>query len=290
MPMIMDVSQIMISNLMVMWMHGEKELNEDILRHMILNSIRSNRRKHMATFGGDLVLACDSGTSWRRKVFPYYKANRRKLREKSDMPWEDIHAYLKRLRGELKENLPYPVIWVEDAEGDDVIATILNNSWKPSQKHNDRPLLIISGDEDFVQLHNDYVQQWNPVMKKWVTADNSQYDEPLLTHILQGDTSDGIPNVLSDDDTFVTEGKRQKPLTHKKYMWLTDTPRTELPLNIQENMNRNSLLIDLTKTPPLIQEKILNEYVAESKKDRRKLIPYFMEKNLSNLMQNITDF
>ena len=75
---LVDLNQVMISNLMVQ-LGGQKgvELEEDLFRHMILNSLRSVRKKFNGDYG-ELVICCDDKNFWRRQRFPYYKANRKK--------------------------------------------------------------------------------------------------------------------------------------------------------------------------------------------------------------------
>jgi 5'-3' exonuclease len=283
--MIMDVNQIMMANLMVLNVKNDTvDLNEDMLRHMILNSIRSNRIKFKQDYG-ELVLAFDSGTNWRKSVFPHYKASRQRKRNESVLPWDDIYKYFQVLREEFMEVLPYPVVSVPMAEADDVIGAIVRY-W---QMDNYYPILIISGDTDYIQLHNSRTHQWNPVQKKWVkyNDDPSVY---LSLHILEGDSGDGIPNVLSDDDTFIVEGKRQHRLTVKQINFVNNTPEAELPLNIRENLVRNSKLIDLSQTPLQIKSEALLFYRDQRGKNRKKLLNYFMDKNLNNLTASINDF
>ena len=75
--------------------------------------------------------------------------------------------------------------------------------------------MVLSGDKDFIQLQKyPFVSQYNPIQKKFMSGiDPKQY---ILEHVIKGDRSDGIPNFLSDDDTFV-KNKRQRPLSKKEY-------------------------------------------------------------------------
>src|SRR5210317_467333 len=107
----------MIANLMVSLGGHKVDVDENILRHMILNSIRYNRVKFNKEYG-ELVIACDDKNYWRRNIFPYYKAGRKKSREKSDLDWNSIFQSLNKIRDELKEFFPYRTIQVETAEAD----------------------------------------------------------------------------------------------------------------------------------------------------------------------------
>ncbi len=159
---IVDLSQVMISNLMVqLGNHTNTELEEDLLRHMILNSIRSYNQKFKNEYG-EMIIACDAGNNWRRQIFPYYKANRRKNREKSELNWTQIFDTLSKVREELKEFFPYRVIQIDGAEADDIIGTLVDQFGNTSEK-----ILIMSGDKDFVQLQRYInVKQYDPVQKK----------------------------------------------------------------------------------------------------------------------------
>ena len=220
---LVDLNQVMISNLMVQ-IGGQKgvELEEDLFRHMILNSLRSVRKKFNGDYG-ELVICCDDKNFWRRQRFPYYKANRKKYREQSEVDWSNLFSILNKVRDEMKSYFPYKVIRVESAEADDIIATLIKT-------HELEKILILSGDKDFIQLHSQKnVSQYDPVHKRWVKhKDPTRY---LIEHIAKGDRGDGVPNMLSKDDVFVNGG-RQKPV-RTKYL---DTLKGNVD-EIEKNIN-----------------------------------------------------
>lgn len=283
---ILDLNQVMISNLMVqLGNHTNAEVEENILRHMILNSIRMYRQKFGREYG-DLVIACDDKNYWRRQIYPYYKANRKKARDKSELDWTKIFEALNKIRAELREVFPYPTIQVDTAEADDIIATLceLRGAMVSSER-----VLILSGDKDFNQLQKyPNVEQFDPVRKKWIKADDPY--KYVQEHILRGDAGDGIPNVLSDDDTFVS-GKRQRPLTQKKIDgFLGKSPEEFCDGEMLRNYKRNQQLVDFTYIPSDIKTRILDELKAQSGKKRDKLFNYFIQNKLKNLMEVIGDF
>ena len=192
---IVDINQIMISNLMVQ-INGRQavDLSEDLVRHMVLNSLRAHNKKFRKEYG-EMVIACDSKNVWRREIFPNYKAGRKASREKSDHDWDYIFSLLGQIKDEIKTFLPYKVIQVETAEADDIIATLIKKVDRMIIPEHQKKVLILSGDKDFIQLHNKNVRQYNPVLSKFVGKgeDPSIY---IKEHILKGDRSDGIPNVL----------------------------------------------------------------------------------------------
>jgi hypothetical protein len=281
---IMDLSQVMISNLMIqLGNHTNAEIEEDLLRHMILNSVRSYNVKFKAEFG-ELIIACDAGNNWRRQIFPYYKANRRKSREKSEINWTAVFETMNKVRDELKEFFPYRVIRVDGAEADDVIGTLAQTYGNTNEK-----ILILSGDKDFVQLQSYInVQQFDPVQKKW--RKTNDVDKFIKEHIIRGDIGDGVPNFLSADDTFVV-GARQKPISQKKLdSWLTMDPKDFCDEKMLRGYLRNQQLVDLNFIPADIRAEVLVQYEKESGKGRDKLFNYFIDRRLKLLLESINEF
>ena len=278
---IVDLSQIMISNLMIQ-INGRNapELSEDLVRHMVLNSLRGHNRKFRDKYG-EMVLAADSGNVWRKQVFPNYKANRKEARQKSDHDWPAIFEILTTIRKELKENMPYRYVELDTTEADDIIAVLV-------KKHHDQKILILSGDKDFIQLHNKNVQQYSPVLNKFIGKDENP-SIYIKEHILKGDRSDGIPNVLSDDNVFV-EGRRQRPLTKKKIeAWLNEMVMT-MTEEEQKNYDRNQKLIDLSLIPPELEAKIYDEFNEVKVAHRSKILNYFITRKLKTLIEVIDEF
>ena len=272
------------------------EINLPLLRHMIVNTIRSYNKKHREEFGG-LVIACDNRHYWRRKVFPYYKAGRKASRESSGMDWSSIFESLNIIRDELSEVFPYPVIDVDGAEADDVIGTLAAYSQtigEPGLLFEDEitpePYLIISGDHDFKQLQKySNVKQWAPAQKKWVTLPETA-EQYLMEHIIKGDKGDGIPNMLSADDVFV-KGVRQSPVRKKVLAeWKLMSPEDFVTGETAHGWNRNRLLIDLSKTPQDIKDDIINSYTTQTNKDKTSLLDYFNKNNMRTMVEVIDEF
>lgn len=275
---IVDFNQVMISNLMMqLGNHTNTPLEEGLFRHMVMNSIRSYKQKFSNDYG-EIIIACDDKNYWRKQVYPYYKANRKKNREASEIDWSVVFASFDKIKQELKDYFPYRVIQVETAEADDIIATLAG--------YDGEDTLILSGDKDFIQLHSDTVKQYDPIRKKWITHDNPV--GYLYEHILKGDTGDGIPNILSDDDTFVTD-KRQKPLTAKKINELS-TIAFDSNHPLWCNWCRNSQLINLGSVPTGIKVQILEEYDQQADKDRSKIFNYFITYKLKHLTEHVGEF
>jgi hypothetical protein len=280
---IVDLSQVMLSNLMMqIGNHTNAKIEENMVRHMVLNSLRLYKSKFSDEYG-EIVIACDNTNYWRKQKFPYYKANRKKAQEKSEMDWKSIFECMNKIRAELKEFFPYRVVDIESAEADDIIATLVNDVIAPEG------FLILSGDKDFIQLQKyDNVKQYDPIRKKWITHEDPE--RYLAEHILKGDSGDGVPNVLSNDNCFVV-GERQKPLTQKKIDALIELgigSKWDHPLFT--NYMRNKQLIDLNMIPNDVKKKILESYNNQSDKNKDKLFNYFIVNKLKNLMENIQEF
>jgi hypothetical protein len=293
---IIDLNQVMIANMMAqLGNHTNASINEDLLRHMVLNSIRNYRNKFVEEYG-EIVIACDGKNTWRRGFFPYYKAHRRKFREESEMDWNLIFQSLNNIREELRDNFPYKYIHVEGAEADDVIGTICHTHGTQLGKND--PILILSGDKDFIQLQvYSNVEQFDPIRKRWLKHNNpANY---LLEHIIKGDRGDGVPNMLSKDDCLINS--RQKPCRQKFIDALTkqfsnvydysDLSNVDFTNDeYARNFNRNMHLVDLRMTPDDIKLNILEQFAQEAIGKRSNLFNYFIEKRLKGLVESIGDF
>ena len=277
---IIDMNQISLASVMMnMHMTKSDELEEDMIRHMILNSIRMYRIMFKEEYG-EVVLTYDSRHYWRREIFPQYKQNRKKGRENDSKDWDKIFGLLNAIKSEFKEILPYKYVEVYGAEADDIIGTLC-------KEYQDQKTMIVSGDKDFIQLQKyKNVKQYSPILKKYVNGHNP--DTYIKTHILKGDSSDGVPNVLSPDHTFV-EGLRQRPLSKKKIeAWIKS--ETGMSEEVKRNYQRNHKLINLDNTPEDLQKSILDTFNEAPYGDRSKILTYFIENKLKELTDSIGDF
>lgn len=281
---LIDLNQVLLGGLMAQ-INAQKgiKIEEDLVRHMILNTLRYNIKQFKNEYG-EVVLCCDNRKYWRKEYFPFYKAGRKKAREKSDLDWHLIFDMLAKFKQELRETFPYKVVDVEGAEADDIIGTLVP-LYAPHQK-----ILILSSDGDFLQLqrYGSNVKQYNPSMKKYVKSENPAIE--LKEKIIRGDKGDGIPNIFSSSDCFVRD-LRQKAITKviiEKYLnedvdkWESEEARV--------GFSRNATLIDLTNIPGELKDKIINTYDTVPVASRSGLLNYFIEKKLKNLMDVIEEF
>lgn len=280
---LVDLNQVMISNLMAnIGNHYNAQIDENMIRHMVLNSLRANKVKFQNEFG-EMIICADDKNYWRKTLFPYYKASRKKNREESELDWNAIFAALNRIREELKTFFPYKVIQIDTAEADDIIGTICHK--EGTMLNSGDPILILSSDKDYIQLHKyANIKQFDPIRKRWISHNNPEVY--LFEQIVKGDVGDGIPNILSADNCLVV-GERQRPITQKR---LAEWNESNMNESMLRNFKRNESLIDLSKVPDSIKNKILEVYEETNTKDRSKLFNYFMENKLRNLMEHITEF
>ena len=275
------MNQITLASLMMdMNMRKSNEVDEGMVRHMILNSIRLYRTQFNKDYG-EVVLTYDSKHYWRREYFPNYKAMRKRSREKDNKDWDTIFGVLNKIKAEFKDNLPYKYLEIYGAEADDIIATLCKSN-------QDEKIMIISGDKDFIQLHKyPKVKQYSPILKKYVNGHDP--DTYIKEHILKGDTSDGVPNVLSPDNTFV-DSIRQRPLSRKKIENWLDIDIDDLQEEVKRNYQRNDKLINLDNIPIELEKEILYEFKEAPCGDRSKLLNYFIQSRLKNLTNEIGEF
>ena len=280
---IFDFNQVAISNLMEQIGSSKIAVEESLVRHMILNSLRTYVKKFRDSHGPEVIIACDNKKYWRRDIFPHYKASRKKIREASGHDWATIFECLSKIKQELKDYSPYKVIDVDTAEADDIIA-VLAMKYSATQK-----VMILSSDKDFAQLQKyPNVDQYSPILKKHIK-------EPLPAAqlkqlIIRGDKGDGIPNILSADDCFVT-ATRQKPITEAKIIkWMNQQPSEFCTEEMLRNYNRNEMLIDLIKIPNGLKQNILDTYGDTKAKTKQQFMNYLMSNRLKNLLEVIDEF
>ena len=274
---LVDFSQIVIGSFMMASKFSDADI--DTVRPAVLNTLRIYRTKFVSEFG-ELILCCDDRKTWRKDIFPNYKASRKKTRAATSIDWEKLYECLNQLKEEFTEWFPYKLIQVEKAEADDVIAILVGLI-------NERSL-ILSSDKDFVQLHQFNVRQYSPIQKKFVEGDPKW---SLHEKIIKGDVGDGVPNIMSDDNVFVDEGRRQKPITKKKVdAWYELNPDMYCSSEMLRNYNRNKQLVDLGEVPESIRINITKRFETTTVGDRKRLLTYFINHRLKNLTESLSEF
>jgi len=279
---LLDYSQIALSNIIV-----QKLNDENMIRHMILNSIRMYNKKYRDEYG-QMVICADGMNTWRKDYFPLYKAHRKKNRTESDQDWNEIFRILNLVRDEIKENLPYKVLHMEGLEADDIIGALAINTQEFGKNE---PVMIISSDKDFIQLQKySNVKQYSPIQKKMVSDPNPR--SYMFEHIMRGDKGDGIPNVLSPDNAIMDD-IRQSPMTKKKIEYWAenaDNLRDVMTSEEYRNYQRNKTLIDLAEIPTELQNNVINTYESQKPAMKMRVLNYLIKKRCNHLIEVVEEF
>ena len=283
---LVDFNGLAIGSIMGQLSRGE-ELSENLVKHIIINNLRIYRNKYKEADYGKMVIACDS-YSWRKDVFPEYKAARKANRESDKHDWPMIFDLIEDTLNDLRENFPYAVIKIDSAEADDIIGALTVHKSTPLIGED---VVIISADKDFIQLQQyGHVIQWSPMFNKMIKEDNPR--RYLFEHLLKGDAGDGVPNANSHDNVFTT-GSRQTPMTQKaieKYCDNRDDLEMIMKPNVFRNFMRNVQMIDLTNTPDGIREAAINTYENYKYPPRSNILTYLIEHRMKMLIDNAAEF
>lgn len=260
-------------------------LDENLIRHIILNQLRQYAHKYKAEYG-DMIICCE-GRSWRKEIYPEYKYKRGTARQESKVDWDFVYKTLNMVLDEIRENVPYKVIQHPRAEADDIIGTLVEMTQEFGRWED---VMIISNDHDFKQLQKyDNVKQLSPKFKKLVVEKNPR--KYLLEHVLKGDRGDGVPNVYSPDNTF-TDDIRQKPMRQTFIDKVLEADNAEDVLSTEElrNFQRNRKLVDLSECPQEIKDDIIHQFDTVKAPPRSKLLNYLIDKRCKLLIECIEEF
>ena len=299
---LVDYSQVALSAILTFQreLKGDEAEVKNLIRHVTLSTLKSYKKKYGKEFG-EMVIACDGRRYWRKEIFEHYKAGRKKMRDNSDLDWKLIFDTLSEMRQDIAEHFPYRVIHLERAEADDIIAVMTewvqtNQLVQEGLVEEPQKVLILSSDKDFKQLQlvpfsSGNVRQWSPMQKKYITASKQEVLQFTIEHIVKGDTGDGIPNILSKDDVFVS-GDRQKPVSAKRLAEFLekgiDACRTD---EEKRNWQRNTKLIAFDNIPKDVKEEIISAYLnTKPNTDKMKIMNYLMEHRCRLLLDEIEDF
>jgi hypothetical protein len=296
---LLDYSQVCLSAILPF----SKDLNKsddevrNLVRHVVLSNILTYKKKYGKEYG-NIVVCCDGREYWRKDVFQYYKGSRKKNRDKSDLNWKLIFDILSEMRQDLIDTFPYKVIHINRAEADDVIAVLAewsqaNELVQEGMFEEPEKMMIVSSDGDFLQLQKyNNVSQWSPNTKKLLKMSHRDLHEKYITHIVKGDSGDGVPNILSKDEVLVTDGIRQTPLSAKRLAEFIEVGKSACRTEDEiRNWDRNETLISFECIPTDIQEEIINTYnTSTPKRDSMKLMNYFMKHRCNLLLSELGNF
>lgn len=269
---------------------------------MFFNMLLSYKKKYGSKYG-NIVLACDSRSYWRKTKYWWYKGHRKHDRQESDMDWDTIFTVINELKDEIKNNFNYKLIDVEGAEADDVIACLCKylqtNETVKVGVFEDEPqdIIIISSDGDFVQLQKyKNVKQWSPRTKKLITHTGS-VNEFVINHVVTGDTGDNIPNCLTSTEWAVdrANGVKPKKQTAMKADRLSEfiehgkeACRSQFEI---DNYERNEELVSFDKIPTEVYDSIVGAYTSyENNGSKTKIFNYLVKNKMKLLLNSVGDF
>lgn len=271
---------------------------EDLIRHVVLSTIKGYKKKFSREYGNEIVIAVDSAPYWRKEIFPHYKAGRKKAKEESDIPWKLIYKYMDLILQEIREYFPWKVIAVPGAEADDVMAVMAMYVAIDNAKtdlldvgNSTEKTLIISSDKDSRQLMTDpNIRVWSPYTQTFAKIETTA-KMYLRELILTGDRSDGIANVWSPSDSFVTD-TRQKPATQKKMQPLLEAVNMldVADEEVKKRIIENTRLISFSFIPKRIKDAIIDAYQVQPSGTKMKIFKYLASKNMKRMLDEVDQF
>lgn len=280
-------------------LHRDEAHVENLIRHVILSTIKNYKKKFKREFGSEVVIAVDVGPYWRKGIFEHYKAGRKKAKDDSDIPWDLVFKHMYATLEDIKLHFPWKVIAVKGAEADDVMAIMANtvaynNQTKDLLDTGDEPekTVIISSDKDLCQLMtHPNIRVWSPYKESFTKLDQSPAMF-LRRLILTGDRGDGIPNVFSPADSFVT-GIRQKPATEKKMLPILEAKSmldAAPDAAVRQRIAENARLISFAFIPSDLKCTIIEAYDVKPKGNQMTILKYLASKSMKQMLDDVDQF
>lgn len=237
-----------------------------ILRHVVL----SNVFDFIDHFKPDeVIIACDTGSSWRKDIFEPYKGNRKAKRDEDDFDWKGFYELMHSLAEDISNHFPIIVLGIPRIEADDII------SYLTTVNHHDNEIVLLTSDQDFFQLMRyDNVMMYDPIKKKTYNMSRGEALHELEKKILIGDKSDNIPNCRP----------RLGPKTAEKILLNEQLDELLENKEFKKRYDENTALIDLTKCPQeyLTQIKeVLRDYEVVG--SIKAIFNYFLDHGLRDL-------
>lgn len=180
-------------NLAFRWKHA----GQTRFSHDYLSTVLSLAASYDA---GTIIAAADwGGSSWRKEIFPEYKANRKELVEKQSEEEKELARKFfdeyERTLEELDKHKNITVLRYKGVEADDIAAYICSRL----HDYGFRQAWLISSDRDWDLLIDEYVSRFSYVTRKEHTLDTWDYpvtqEQYISYKVLTGDSGDNIPGV-----------------------------------------------------------------------------------------------
>lgn len=289
MKLLIDFSNLLYGSFFTQLKQDFEELNDEnrtnFIKYLFLTRLIYFKNKFQ-TSSKDIIICCDHKIVWRKNIFSFYKENRKRKRESSDIDFEFLFKLIEEFYNDLKL-FPFVLLKNKYMEGDDWIAIVSKYFTENKIEHT-----IISSDKDFLQLHSDYCFQFSPILNKFLSVNDLNLHKKLK--ILTGDVKDGIPNIFSDDDCLINLEKRQKRLGDKKTIQIIsendDLREYFIKSKLLNNFERNQKLIDFDFIPKSIMQKGLKLFLEyKIQKNEMDIMIYLNRRDMKNLEYKIDD-
>lgn len=270
-----------LSNVVWVTRHGNlgknpEEYAAELIFHRSLEKIITCAKKFKAD---GILIACDgSDGSWRKKIYPEYKANRDKER---DIFFDEVKETMDRLYTFFNEATNIPAIKVDGAEADDIIAV--------ASRLTPHDSVIISTDKDFVQLIDHKTSLYSFSQDIMRTTEDPDYE--LFLKCIRGDRGDNITSAYPRVRETKLKEAWENPLEMAN---LLETVRKEDGLKVADVYNRNRVLIDLNNIPDEIIEEIGSAIIEAASKPNKynyvETVRYLAEMELKTLAADVNSY
>ena len=283
---LIDLSQIAMS--IVSETFNPRDIITEIdVETVIFNTIRTNVRRFKDKYP-DIVICIDSKEKyWRCDYSYYYKGTRKANRSKTGLDYETIFAGLANTIESLRKFFPYKVIEVSRIEADDIIGYLSKSLCQT------RPVMIVSADGDFTQLHNKNVKQYSPILKKQIGHKHGSGRNDLLMKIIKGDRKDCVSNIKSASDHLLVNANNSINQTAIRAKWLEECmadPESVCTPEEYKRFKENEKLLNLKLTPEEYTVKIQEEYQKMPKGNKPAIYNFFMRKSMIYLIDKVDEF
>ena len=169
----------------------------------VLNSIPKDvkllRSEHDIDIN-EVIMVWDCGRNKRRtELYPEYKRNRKHDDTEDDKLWYSQFLEQTNVIHDFVKNLGVKSIKIQGQEADDIVFGLTKMLF--SERPDEEGIIIVSTDEDFLQLISEKIYVYSPIKNILYTPDNFEEifginPEYFLDYkILQGDSSDNIGGI-----------------------------------------------------------------------------------------------
>jgi hypothetical protein len=265
---------------------GDLEQQLALSLHVIISSVK----KVFDQFDSNHTVFCLEGKSWRKSIYPRYKANRKitllQRTEQEIIDDEKFFDTMDKFTQFLTKQTNCTVLRSPDGEADDMIARWI--ALHPNDQH-----IVISSDSDFQQLVSENVKIYNGIVGLLYThtgiydkdgniAKNKQgKDMPipdpewiLFEKCIRGDPGDNVmssfPGVRTTKLAEAFKDRHYKGFAWNNLMLSKWVDPDGVEHRVKDDYERNRILVDLGSQPADLQEKfdqsIIDSIILENKK------------------------